>query len=268
MPGLASGTATSPGEVLIQKDGKILFAGSIAVGGDIAAAGDFVLSRFNANGLIDTTFGESGVQTRDINGSDNLTAAAFQPDGKILVAGLTDAGPVVGRYLTGFIGYLQIENGNPATVNKSVNLGVHCSDDGQCSTMRFSNDGLEWSNWEPYAGQKHWPLSEGAGLKTVYVQFRSDKQAGRTSAIYSDEILLDLTVDGFSDCTICHGWVSGAMNGHHRENGFVCFDCHSINPDPAAESVLTVPAADECVACHTGLNPAKGTIIELHRDLQ
>ena len=36
------------------------------------------------------------------------------------------------------------------------------------TAMRFSNDGVDWSAWEPYAAERVWDLSPGNGSKTVY----------------------------------------------------------------------------------------------------
>ena len=45
--------------------------------------------------------------------------------------------------------------------------------------MRFSNDNIAWSNWEPFAPEKTWSLTSGNGQKTVEVQFMDN--AGLTS---------------------------------------------------------------------------------------
>ncbi len=52
--------------------------------------------------------------------------------------------------------------------------------------MRFSNDGTNWSEWEPYATSKTWTLSRGRGIKTVYVEFRDE--AGNVSDAAKDTI--------------------------------------------------------------------------------
>jgi uncharacterized delta-60 repeat protein len=80
-------------DVLIQKsDGKILVVGYVhPVAGTVAY---FIVVRYNTNGTKDTTFGING--WRSINTGTTLIStsyeAAFQPDGKILVAGMTTSG--------------------------------------------------------------------------------------------------------------------------------------------------------------------------------
>lgn len=75
--------------VLVQTDGKIVIAGP-ATGG---ANADFFAARFNPNGSLDTSFGGTGrIRTPVLSSDDYANAAALQADGKIVVAGYTDAG--------------------------------------------------------------------------------------------------------------------------------------------------------------------------------
>jgi uncharacterized delta-60 repeat protein len=67
--------------VVLQPDGKI-----VAVGGNF-----FV--RYHADGALDASFGEGGVTTigqRPMEGTFDLSAAALQPDGKIVAAGFVN----------------------------------------------------------------------------------------------------------------------------------------------------------------------------------
>ncbi|HKU13140.1 MAG TPA: Calx-beta domain-containing protein [Steroidobacteraceae bacterium] len=68
----------------VQPDGKI-----VMVGGRFL---DFVLARFNADGTLDTSFGDAGKIATDIAGGfaqERARAVAIQPDGKIVAAGET-----------------------------------------------------------------------------------------------------------------------------------------------------------------------------------
>jgi uncharacterized delta-60 repeat protein len=71
----------------IQPDGKIVLAGYAgAQDGRI----DFALARYNSDGSLDSTFGASGKVTTDLFGQSDLAfAAALQPDGRIVLAGLS-----------------------------------------------------------------------------------------------------------------------------------------------------------------------------------
>jgi uncharacterized delta-60 repeat protein len=77
--------------VALQPDGKIVVAG---YGG-----GDFVLARFTADGLPDSAFnGDGKLTTRLIGGSDEASALAIQPDGKIVCAGTSGNDFAISRY--------------------------------------------------------------------------------------------------------------------------------------------------------------------------
>jgi hypothetical protein len=59
------------------------------------------------------------------------------------------------------------------------------------SAMRLRNAGSDWHSWQDYGGRTHWQLpDQTARTYTVEIQFRD--QAGNTSAIYSDDIFLDI----------------------------------------------------------------------------
>jgi hypothetical protein len=81
-------------------------------------------------------------------------------------------------------------DGNAAnTTSMSVSLTVSASDgESGVVEVRFSNDEVSWSSWEPYSTSKIWTLSSGVGTKTVYAQFRNG--AGLDSGSYSDSIEL------------------------------------------------------------------------------
>ncbi len=75
--------------VAVQQDGKIVAAGTAD---DSVTRGDFVVSRYNTDGSLDTGFGTNGKVRTDIlgtNSSDLATALAIQNDGKIVVGGDT-----------------------------------------------------------------------------------------------------------------------------------------------------------------------------------
>jgi uncharacterized delta-60 repeat protein len=79
------GADDSGNALALQPDGKIVVAGY--------SDGNFAVARLQPNGLLDTTFGKGGKSLVDFGGdSDQGNAVALQPDGKIVVAGRTNAG--------------------------------------------------------------------------------------------------------------------------------------------------------------------------------
>jgi uncharacterized delta-60 repeat protein len=75
--------------VAIQSDGKIVLAGYAHNG----ANNDFALTRYHANGSLDTTFNTTGKVTTPILASNDLAyGLAIQSDGKIVLAGYAHNG--------------------------------------------------------------------------------------------------------------------------------------------------------------------------------
>src|SRR3954454_23150192 len=77
--------AVRPAQVLAQADGKVVLTDS-----DSSA-----VVRLNADGTPDRGFSGDGVATVTLGSGANIGAAALQPDGKIVVAGQSDANSVI-----------------------------------------------------------------------------------------------------------------------------------------------------------------------------
>lgn len=77
--------------VAVQADGKIVVAG-VSENGSNA---DFAMARFNSNGIPDSTFDGDGKLTTDISASNDVAySVAIQHDGKILIGGYSQQGPL------------------------------------------------------------------------------------------------------------------------------------------------------------------------------
>ncbi len=85
-----------------------------------------------------------------------------------------------------------INNGDATTANVAVSLKLNSGISGinNVAEMTISNDS-SFSNavWESYANSKQWPLTPGAGVKTIYVKFRN--AASNVSSVFSDDIILE-----------------------------------------------------------------------------
>jgi uncharacterized delta-60 repeat protein len=68
--------------IVPQPDGKF-----VAVGSTVNLFANFALARFNANGMLDTSFGAGGIVTTGFGVSAEATSAVVQADGKIVAAG-------------------------------------------------------------------------------------------------------------------------------------------------------------------------------------
>jgi len=90
------------------------------------------------------------------------------------------------------VGVISIDDGAQYTGSSSVTLSLGAYDPASGVTdMKFSNNGITWSGWEPYNTSKSWTLASGTGTKTVYVKYRD--AAGNSSASLSDEIDVETT---------------------------------------------------------------------------
>jgi uncharacterized delta-60 repeat protein len=84
------GDTAGAGAVLQQPgDGKLVVGGH-----KLTELGtDFLITRLNADGSVDTTFGQDGIVTVDFDGGwDYVESLALQPDGKIIAAGTSENG--------------------------------------------------------------------------------------------------------------------------------------------------------------------------------
>lgn len=87
-------------------------------------------------------------------------------------------------------GTISINSGANSTGNTNVTLTLSASDTGGVTQMQFSNDNATWSTPENYAVTKAWSVTNGDGLKTVYVKYKDT--AGNWSAAIPATISLDL----------------------------------------------------------------------------
>jgi uncharacterized delta-60 repeat protein len=88
----------------VRPDGKIVAAGSRDLDVGSITRGDFALARYNTDGSLDASFGNSGRAITDFGGmEDQAAAVAIQSDGKIVVAGFTVTGATpAGAIITQF----------------------------------------------------------------------------------------------------------------------------------------------------------------------
>ncbi len=81
----------SANAIALAPDGKIVIAGSTT---DATSPTDAVVWRLTAAGALDTTFDTDGQADVDDGGKETANAVAVQPDGKIVMAGSTEGGPL------------------------------------------------------------------------------------------------------------------------------------------------------------------------------
>src|SRR5450432_596076 len=95
-----TGLASFATAVAIQKDGKIIIAGTDNTGGALNQQA-WLIVRLNADGTFDKTFNGNGKSGLAFGISNTpLTAIALQSDGKIVAVGSADGDFLVGRFNT------------------------------------------------------------------------------------------------------------------------------------------------------------------------
>jgi uncharacterized delta-60 repeat protein len=131
-----------------------LVGDKILVGGWVAGKpwDDFVLSRFNANGTLDQTFGSSGKVVTSFGSAPDLAQAlAVQGDGKIILAGTTSGQFAVARYHPN--GTLDASFGKRGRltidVGESLNSGNHSY---RSMDLALSGDRIVLVGWPSSAG--------------------------------------------------------------------------------------------------------------------
>jgi PKD repeat protein len=91
-------------------------------------------------------------------------------------------------------GSILINNGDSSTTSYSVTLNLSATDsDSGVAYMRFSNDGVSWTDWKFYSSEYVWNLADlryggqyGLTTYTVFVKFRDSEE--NESSVYSDTI--------------------------------------------------------------------------------
>jgi uncharacterized delta-60 repeat protein len=74
-------------DIALQPDGKVVVVGGSYIFDDIYDAPRFMVARYNSNGSLDNSFGDSGKFICDYCNPSGANSVAIQPDGKIVVAG-------------------------------------------------------------------------------------------------------------------------------------------------------------------------------------
>jgi uncharacterized delta-60 repeat protein len=140
--------------ILIQSDGKLLLVGQEVTGGGIGQAlvTEQMIVRLNADGSVDTAFGAAGVVHQGAQSGTQLdgSAAALQPDGKIVITGYSSQGAIITRFNAdgsldqsfGDDGFATISDVSPMDIavdadGKIVVVGS----DGGPTASRFNSDG-------------------------------------------------------------------------------------------------------------------------------
>ena len=210
----------------VQSDGKVVTAGLYYTGGS-SNFYDAAVSRYNADGTPDTSFGTNGTVITDISGqSDKPEAVVIQSDGKIVIGGTGGDGPhfffEMARYNTD--GTLDTSFGNNGTVvfnqtgyyNEIWSLALQSdgkilaagNTNGEYAVTRLNTDGSLDTTFGTSGMVAITPA--GAGGRALGVVVQSDGKIVLAGTInggnyYSAVALVRLTSSGALDSTFGTG---------------------------------------------------------------
>jgi hypothetical protein len=111
-------------------------------------------------------------------------------------------------------GTLRINNDSATTASSIVALSLNAQDNASgVSEMRFSSDGITFSDWEPFANSRNWDLEDTTGSQSVFAQFRDE--AGNISETAQDDISLS-----FAESLNSGASVSGQIEAQSTSNQY------------------------------------------------
>ena len=119
--------------VTLQLDGRILIAGH--------ADGDFAVLRYNTNGTLDNSFGNSGYTTTDFgNSQDKVYAISIQANGKIIIAG-NSYDPLISTFLDFGIASYNADGSLDNTFDTDGKMTISMGYSSGIKDMIIQNDG-------------------------------------------------------------------------------------------------------------------------------
>lgn len=132
----------------------------------------------------------------------------------------------IGLDTLGPTGSISINASAAYTNNTSVTVNMAVTDAGSSvAQMRFSNDGVTYTGWEPYAASKTWVIPAGDGSKTVYAEFRDLN--GNSSLPMTDTITLDTvppSASASSPASVLGHSFTVSWSGSDASSGIASYD--------------------------------------------
>ncbi|PYS97918.1 MAG: hypothetical protein DMF63_17845 [Acidobacteria bacterium] len=153
-------TLCLPPDLIVQPDGKILMGGAVRIPSS-GTGFEFALARLNSNGSLDNSFGLNGRLTTNIQGNDYGRSILLQPDGKIILAGQSDGGFAVARYI-------------PASLSLTCRPVADFNGDGKSDPAYFSNLFGRWRYLDSITGGEASVRWGNSGDRIVPADYNGD----------------------------------------------------------------------------------------------
>jgi uncharacterized delta-60 repeat protein len=199
-PHFSPGSTDTADAVAVQANGQIVVAGSTLAGG----VGHFAVTRYNADGTLDTTFGNAGhvvvIYLTD-NAATSVSTMAIEADGRILVGGTSGSDFAVARMYTDG----QEDSDFNATGKQELNIGATISAGVFVSTDVLTDIGVQSDGKIVAVGWTN-IRNDGKGLDLAnnfgIVRFNTDGTLDRRfrggGAVSDDLSLTPYGLSGFS----------------------------------------------------------------------
>ncbi|HWJ25887.1 MAG TPA: delta-60 repeat domain-containing protein, partial [Flavisolibacter sp.] len=207
-------TSITPGQndnataMAIQQDGKIVVVGCTNTG----SQRDFAIVRYNTDGSLDNTFSGDGKLTTDFNsGNDTALAVILQPDGKILVGGVSTANSsqkksfALARYNSN--GTLDLTFSGDGKLTTDISMG-----DDVLKSLSLQSDGKILAGGYTTTGQTDFALVRYLSDGTLDNTFDGDGKLTTDIAQGSSDTLQSIAVQG--DGKILAGGFTRSARGY------------------------------------------------------
>jgi hypothetical protein len=119
------------------------------------------------------------------------------------------------------LGTIEINSGALSTTSNNVILSLSTTSISPVNNLRFSDDGITWQDWIPFANTVNYTLPVGDGLKTVYAQFMDS--LGKISIPVSNSIELNTFVGTDYSLSINEGALFTNITDVVLSNGAIPF---------------------------------------------
>jgi uncharacterized delta-60 repeat protein len=177
------GLTTRANDIAVQDDGKFVLVGvdGKATDFDISPQNVFAIARYTPDGQLDPSFGAGGRVTLSVNAQKNndlATSVAFQPDGRIVVAGQS------------------LDGNNPLRSSQGVMAVMRLNANGSLDTT-FSGDGKATVDFGPYQDLANDVLIQGDGKIVLAGQTQTNAPTSGSPNI--DFALARLNANGTPD---------------------------------------------------------------------
>ncbi|KAA6439414.1 T9SS type A sorting domain-containing protein [Dyadobacter flavalbus] len=241
-----------PYSIVLQSDGKIIAAGYSWNGANY----DFAMVRYNSNGSRDLGFGTGGVVTTDFNNTnEKANKVLLQPDGKIIMCGISDISFDVNVAFARYLPNGTLDNTFGSSGKVSFNIG----ESGSWQSIRsaeLQNDGkiLATGFTEVYIDKEtgnydyrfvllrlnsNGDLDNGFGNSGIVQTLVKKHDIGLSLAVQADNKILLLGqanpwYNGFDDFALVRYNSDGSIDNTFGNNGIVLTTFDNTDDIPAS----------------------------------